>query len=478
MGSLFPFFGVNFIFWGLISLMRFVVERLDQYWRNTKIFYPATIITKFVILIVFADLGALTAAVISETVVSPGFIFLVVIIAAAAFALFVMTVALNEHRRRILLRVNLTLAGKIKPSEVAAVIPAHNEAKTIARTINSLQRVVRSEQIFVGSDASTDNTIAIARSLGVAVEDIRPNRGKAGVLQYVIEKNGLSKRFRAIMFVDADSEVSDDYLDKALPVFDNPEVAAIAVHALSKWEDHWPLEYSRFFAAYRIRFYRVLQAVMRYGQAWQPFNVVPIVPGFASIYRAEILQSVEINAPGLVIEDFNMTFEVHHKKLGRVAYLPEVRGMSRDPLRLRDYIKQVKRWNLGFWQTVRRHGVWSSYFCCALAIFLAEMLLLGGFFLAWPLLVAVMLVVPEWSVSVLLFSTFSVVEVTISVTAILFLTDYLLTVVVALYERKPILLIYGLGFLALRYIDNFLFLYTLPLAFIKKSDGRWVSPKR
>ena len=51
-------------------------------------------------------------------------------------------------------------------------------------------------------------------------------------------------------------------------------------------------------------------------------------------------------------------------------------------------------------------------------------------------------------------------------------------VVISVVERKPILLLYGPVFALLRWIDAFLFIFTLPLAFAEKSDGRWVSPRR
>ena len=51
-------------------------------------------------------------------------------------------------------------------------------------------------------------------------------------------------------------------------------------------------------------------------------NVVSIVPGFASMYRTRILGRHRHRAPGLAIEDYNMTFEVHAKNLGRIAFHP------------------------------------------------------------------------------------------------------------------------------------------------------------
>ena len=79
-----------------------------------------------------------------------------------------------------------------------------------------------------------------------------------------------------------------------------------------------------------------------------------------------------------------MTFEVQRKGLGRVAYSPRARCSSEDPFTLNDYRKQVQRWYLGFWQTVRRHGFWPSRFWLSLGGLLAELMLISLFALALP----------------------------------------------------------------------------------------------
>ena len=56
--------------------------------------------------------------------------------------------------------------------------------------------------------------------------------------------------------------------------------------------------------------------------------------------------------------------------------------------------------------------------------------------------------------------------------------DYVLTIIAAAAERKPEMLIYGLGFFFLRYVDAIIYTYTLPLAFLVKSKGTWSSPER
>src|SRR5699024_1135322 len=63
-----------------------------------------------------------------------------------------------------------------------------------------------------------------------------------------------------------------------------------------------------------------------------------------------------------------------HKRLGKIAFHPSVNATTQEPDNLGDYLRQIKRWNLGFWQTLRRHGLWPSGFCAALVLFVTEVL--------------------------------------------------------------------------------------------------------
>ena len=47
------------------------------------------------------------------------------------------------------------------------------------------------------------------------------------------------------------------------------------------------------------------------------------------MYRTRVLPEIDMNPPGLVIEDFNMTFEVYQKRLGKVGFT--LRRRRRDP---------------------------------------------------------------------------------------------------------------------------------------------------
>lgn len=362
-------------------------------------------------------------------------------------------------------------------ADVAIVVCAHNEEEVIGKCLARARELVPESQIFVASDGSSDGTVEIARGARVNVLDIQPNGGKARALAEVIERFGIVERFEAVLILDADAEVDEHYVERALPLLDDPEVVAVAGHANPKWYQHWLPRWSMFFAAYRVRLYTLTQALLRYGQTWGHTNVTFIVPGFASMYRTRVLPQIDIAAPGLSVEDFNMTFEIHRKRLGRIAYTPEVSSTSQEAHSLGDYAKQVRRWYLGFWQTVRRHGIWPSFFWASLGAFVLEMLIASVVFVGVPVVVALLVI--EGAPVQLWLPTLGVVDVGgFDLLIAVLLADYTLTLMVAIAEKKPVLLVYGVGFLALRWLDAILFLYTLPLAFVENSDGRWQSPQR
>ena len=330
----------------------------------------------------------------------------------------------------------------------------------------------------MASDGSKDGTVEIARAAGCRVLDIQPNGGKARALDAAIRHFGLCETYRIVLIQDANSEIDPHYLERGLPLFDDDAVAVVAGHVLSRWRIDRRFGLDLVFTAYRTRLYRVLQAVFQYGMSWKPASVSYIAPGFASMYRTSALAQIDITAPGLVIEDFNMTFEVQRKKLGRIAYTPAARCTSEDPFSLPDYCKQVQRWYLGFWQTVLRHGVWPSLFWLSLGFLLVELVVVAGFLLVLPVMLAASLAAGAPGLA---FSPFDLSLHEISPLAALFLflaVDYCVTIVVAIVDRRPVLLAYGLAFPALRLLDAALFLRALVLSFTARSDGRWKSPER
>jgi cellulose synthase/poly-beta-1,6-N-acetylglucosamine synthase-like glycosyltransferase len=101
---------------------------------------------------------------------------------------------------------------------VVVIVPAHNEAGQLPGTIASLRQQTRMpDEVIVVSDNSTDDTIAVARGLGVTVMATVNNQArKAGAIN-----QALSQILRAedpdffILVMDADTELSPQWIETA-----------------------------------------------------------------------------------------------------------------------------------------------------------------------------------------------------------------------------------------------------------------------
>jgi glycosyltransferase involved in cell wall biosynthesis len=65
---------------------------------------------------------------------------------------------------------------------VTTVIPAFNEAKTVAEVVR-VARAAGFGRVLVVSDGSTDQTAAVAKAAGAEVLELQPNRGKGGAVR-------------------------------------------------------------------------------------------------------------------------------------------------------------------------------------------------------------------------------------------------------------------------------------------------------
>ncbi len=367
--------------------------------------------------------------------------------------------------------------------DVAVLIAAHNEELVIDQTLAAIMELVPLASVHVVSDGSTDRTVEVARRTGANVIETKENLGKAGALQEAIQRFGLLDRFRAVMLLDADTRVQPGYFDAALPIFDTPDVVAVA-GCVKTDTDRKLSPVGNLLVGHRQRIYAIGQRVLKYGQTTRRFNATPIVPGFASIYRSEVLPRIEMNPPGLAIEDFNMTFEVYQKRLGKVGFTLSAVAVTQDPDNLHDYVRQTKRWALGLWQTVRRHPPRANLFTAMVGLLLFETVTSSLMLLMLPLLLVVF-GVPElvggaqywpWFAPV-----YTAVTTHVPLSTVFFgiaVPDYALTVVVALLERRPRLLLCGFFFPFLRLADAAIGIYAIPMAWLSRSNGRWKSPTR
>jgi poly-beta-1,6-N-acetyl-D-glucosamine synthase len=372
---------------------------------------------------------------------------------------------------------------RLTVADVAVLIPAHNEAVVIGDSLRAIMALVPGENVHVVSDGSTDDTERIAREYGANVMRTSSNVGKAGALQQAISRFRLTERFAVVMLLDADTRVQPGYFDAALPMFADPEVVAVAGCVRTARERSLSLV-GNVLVGHRQRIYAIGQRVLKFGQTWTHTNATHIVPGFASMYRTEVLPLIDMNPPGLVIEDFNMTFEVYQKRLGKVGFTLSAVAVTQDPDNLGDYIRQTKRWAIGLWQTVRRHPPRANLFTVMLALLLLELVTSSLLYLLFPLLLVV-LAMPDLVAGATSWPGFAEVygvvasHLTLTGAALGVLApDIAITCVVAVIDRQPRLLALGVFFPLMRLLDAAVGLYAVPAAWLRSADGHWKSPAR
>jgi cellulose synthase/poly-beta-1,6-N-acetylglucosamine synthase-like glycosyltransferase len=360
---------------------------------------------------------------------------------------------------------------------------AHNEEAVLADSLRAASALLPPSQIHVVSDGSKDRTVEIAREFGVNVLDLQPNRGKAGALAAGIEHFALMEQFQVVLLLDADTRLSSNYLETGLPLFNDLDVVAVSGVVKTLMDPPPRTRTGLFLLSHRIRLYALTQQIVKYGQAAKWVNVMPICPGFASMYRTDILSQIDITRPGLVLEDINMTFEIHTKKLGRVAFDPNAAvAFTQDPDNWRDYMNQVYRWTLGYWQTIRVHKRHFGKFWMSVALQATETSMS---------VIALMCMVPAMLLTIYtdnLTHTYGTPVVmghmvigTLDFRYVLlgfFLPDMLLTIYAAISTRRPVLLLLAPLFPFMRFIDSYVVLRSIWAAWHTHSNGQWTSPAR
>lgn len=116
-------------------------------------------------------------------------------------------------------------------TRIVALIPAHNEAANIGKTVQSLlEQDYPVSRVVVISDNSTDDTVNVARAAGAIAYETRENKDKkAGALNQALEiLLPAMEDWEYIFAVDADTIIAPNFTLKALKVLEtSPEVGAV-----------------------------------------------------------------------------------------------------------------------------------------------------------------------------------------------------------------------------------------------------------
>jgi poly-beta-1,6-N-acetyl-D-glucosamine synthase len=226
---------------------------------------------------------------------------------------------------------------------LTVIVPAYNEAGSIADTVRSLQaQTVGIAEIIVVDDCSTDGTGDAARALGVTV--IRPpsNTGsKAGAQNFALQFVGTE----FTMALDADTTLAPDAIERLLGAFEDPAVAAacgfvVPRHVSTIWERGRYVEY-----LFAFTFYKPIQ----------DYYEKPLISsGCFSVYRTRVLRANGGWSTRTLAEDMDLTWSFYRDG-HKVRFLADALCYPIEPRTFRFMRKQLRRWSHGFVQNVRLH---------------------------------------------------------------------------------------------------------------------------
>jgi biofilm PGA synthesis N-glycosyltransferase PgaC len=223
------------------------------------------------------------------------------------------------------------------------LVPAYNEAASIADTIRSLQQqTLGPAEIIVIDDCSTDDTAAVARSLGVTVLCPPKNTGsKAGAQNYALQ----FVETPWVMAIDADTTLAPDAIEKLAPALDQEGVAAacgfvLPRHVSSVWERGRYIEY-----LFAFTFYKQIQ----------DYYTKPLISsGCFSMYRTDLLMSIGGWSTRTLAEDMDLTWTFYEQGY-EVRFVPEAMSYPIEPHDFSFMRKQLKRWSHGYVQNIMLH---------------------------------------------------------------------------------------------------------------------------
>lgn len=232
-----------------------------------------------------------------------------------------------------------------KYSSVAVIVPFHNEALVIDQTLESVCSFVSKRHVYCVDDASTDATAQIAKRYTKNILKLPQNLGKADALNSAIVHFSLTKRYRYILPLDADTRLTASFIPQAVNTFERHNDCIAVVGKIQSLKSNW-------LSAYRAWEYEITQSLHKYAQSI--LNAIIVCSGCATLYKSSLFTAV--NFPlGTLTEDMDLTFTIHRKKLGKIYYQPKAIVTTQDPQTLKDYTRQTLRWFTGFWQCVEKH---------------------------------------------------------------------------------------------------------------------------
>lgn len=223
-----------------------------------------------------------------------------------------------------------------------ALIAARNEGETIGLALESLRNQSHPpSKVIILDDCSDDDYVETVKTTypTAKIRRSNPRRGKAASINAVLPEI----KDEYVLVLDADTYIEPDYVSKLLRVQDFDFAYGTLLPDLNRrgvYTDARLVEYLYGHTVWK-------QATGLIGASH--------VTGCFTLYRSSVLKEVGGYPCRTVTEDTDLTWLICERG-GKILYVPEAKGYTKEPSSFRQYDHQIKRWHTGFWQTLKVHG--------------------------------------------------------------------------------------------------------------------------
>jgi cellulose synthase/poly-beta-1,6-N-acetylglucosamine synthase-like glycosyltransferase len=234
------------------------------------------------------------------------------------------------------------------------LIAAHNEAELIGGTITSLQNQTRPPgRIIVMADNCTDETVAIARQLGVEVyETVGNTAKKAGALNQGFWRVRDSEM---IVQVDADMVLDESFVEELASALTRaPDAGAVTARVgVQDFGGGGPASWALYMLQRHEYYYYDSMKVAARGRVW-------CISGTGGIYRGHVLRAVAKGRRGpwdedSIVEDYSLSLDIEEQGW-RTGAASRAFGWTDTMPTFRMLWRQRMRWNEGtYLEWHRRH---------------------------------------------------------------------------------------------------------------------------
>ena len=256
--------------------------------------------------------------------------------------MFLLLAGIHFMKRRLTGRKTISATNGAALPNYTAIIPARNEAETIGLALESLRNQSHQpSKVIILDDCSDDDYSDVVKKAYPEAEIRRsvPRRGKAANINTVLPE--ITDEY--VLVLDADTYLERDYAKKLLNAGNFDIVYGTLLPDLRR---------GGIFTAARLVEYLYGHTVWKMATG---LIGASHVTGCFTIYKTSVLRKLGGYPCRTVTEDTDLTWLITEKG-GKIVYVPEARGYTKEPSNFKQFSRQIKRWHTGFWQTLKVHG--------------------------------------------------------------------------------------------------------------------------